>query len=446
MFFRRSAAVAAAALAAACLSAQAASAPASGGEPSAQALGSALPAATALRPESPVPVAGPSKEELPSDPKDFEAQRQAALAQLARWFMDDSTQAAAPGLAFSPGDEKAYAPAIAELRALRDQAALLRKGRAEGWDDWPSYADMAVLVASRLGVDPPESALPVFRERLRDPADALTPQEEAVRNGLAADILSPDFTKRYLYISDLVGLPGPDPRLASQATQAFVERIRRGRRRIRKVVVRKVEVAPPPRPVSVIDEVDWDKADELAQVAGHNARNWDRKPRESLWRYRRRLRRLRKHCYASVRRDLTALGFWDARIFHGYVPPTRWDRKRPIRAASFALAMAKVEAEQKKNDPLADKTTLRQLNLRVDPLVRGSIVVFSQSVCGYDAHSGHIEIVTSVDPLRAASYKFHNVTTECLVRASNENKVHVYVPLRLDPSRRASNGPTPTRS
>jgi hypothetical protein len=182
--------------------------------------------------------------------------------------------------------------------------------------------------------------------------------------------------------------------------------------------------------------VDWDKADELAEVADDNAHGWDRKPKETLRRYRRRLRHLRAHCYEWVRRDLTALGIWDADLFRGYVPPTRRDRKRPIRAASFALAMSKIESK----DDLLSKTSLRQLNLRVDPLVRGSIVVFSQSVCGYSPKNGHIEIITSLDPLEAASFKFHPVKLECLVKAANENKIHVYVPLRQDTAT-ASNQP-----
>lgn len=400
----------------------------------------AAQAAPAPSAEAPVAVSPKTEADLASDPQTFEARRGKALDDLRAWFLDQTGKLAEPKLIFSAADELTYPRPIAELRGLSAQAALIRDGRAEGWDDWQSYSDMAVLVAARLGVRPPEAALPVFKDRERLATDPLTPAEEAVRADLAADIRSPDFTRRYLYIDDLMGLPGPDPRLTS-ITQSVLVRIRRGRKRVRRLVKRKLELAPPPKPVSVIDQVDWDKADALADVADENAHGWDRKPKESLRRYRRRLRQLRKHCYASVRRDLAALGFWDAQIFRGDVPPTRYDRMRPIRAASFALAMAKVEAAQDKNDPMADKTTLRQLNLRIDPLVRGSIVVFSQSVCGYDARNGHIEIITSLDPLRAASYKFHNVTTECLVRASNENKVHVYVPLRLDPQRRASAAP-----
>jgi hypothetical protein len=288
---------------------------------------------------------------------------------------------------------------------------------------------MIVFVARRLGIDPPETAIPVYRGRLRGAADALTPDEQSLRTQLLADAQKAGGRKRYLFISDLVGSPNPD--WAAPQERVVIVRTKRGKKV--KKVVRPPETAPPPKPVSVIAQVDWQKADELAEVADDNAHGWDRKPRESLRRYRRRLRRLRAHCYEWVRRDLTALGIWDANLFRGYVPATRRDRKRPIRAASFALAMAKVEEKES----LAAQTSLRQLNLRVDPLVRGAIVVFSQSVCGYSPRNGHIEIITSVEPLQAASFKFHPVKTECLIKAANENKVHIYVPLK--PAGLASN-------
>ena len=36
-----------------------------------------------------------------------------------------------------------------------------------------------------------------------------------------------------------------------------------------------------------------------------------------------------------------------------------------------------------------------------------------------NVRNGHIEIITSVEPLQAASFKFHPVKTECLVEAGN---------------------------
>jgi hypothetical protein len=95
--------------------------------------------------------------------------------------------------------------------------------------------------------------------------------------------------------------------------------------------------------------------------------------------------------------------------------------------------MNKLES-RRLQDPFADRQApLRRLDLRVDPLVRGAIVVFDRSVCGHDARSGHIEVISSVAPLRASSFKFHEVKLDCLARAANEGKVHIYVPRRLDP-------------
>jgi len=340
--------------------------------------------------------------------------RGAALAEMRRRFLD-------PGLRSEADDaldvDLAELPA---LESLRDEAEFVRAGRVEDFDDWAAYADMVVRVAARLGVNPPESALALYHGRVRPAGAALSAAESRARSSLLAEISEPSFAKRYVYINGLMDTaqpeaPAPPPPAKTKSKKGRKTRVARG-----------PELAPPPKPVSVIARIDWDKTDELADVADGNAHNWDRRSGESARKYARRLKRLRKHCYEWVRRDIAALGLWDDRLFRGEVAGTRRDPKRPIRAASFALAMAKVQAAE----PLIARTPIRELNLRVDPIVRGAILVFSQSVCGYDARSGHIEIVTSVVPLRAASYKFHDVKSDCLERASAQNKVHVYVPLR----------------
>jgi hypothetical protein len=346
--------------------------------------------------------------------------RAEALAEMRAAFMD-------PGLRSEPSDAATLDIAsYAELESLRQEAEFVRAGRVDAFDDWATYADMVVRVATRLRVEPPESALALYRTRIRPASSPLTAAESRARSSLLGQISEPDFQKRYLYITGLVDSPAPA--VAAAPPPPPPAKGRKGKRRRKHRVARGPELAPPPKDVSVIARIDWDKTDELADVADGNARNWDRRKGESRRRYARRLRRLRKHCYAWVRRDIAALGLWDDRLFRGEVPGTRHDPNRAIRAASFALAMAKVQAAE----PLIARTPLRELNLRVDPIVRGAILVFSQSVCGYDRRSGHIEIVTSVLPLRAASYKFHAVKPGCLVRASQENKVHVYVPLRTE--------------
>ncbi|MFI5346222.1 MAG: hypothetical protein ACHQ51_07600 [Elusimicrobiota bacterium] len=368
----------------------------------------AVPHAAAQDPARTDAVAEPSK-----------ASRSAAVAEMRRRFLD-------PGLRSEADDALAMDVAsYSELEPLRDEAEFVRAGRVEAFDDWAIYADMVVRVAGRLGVNPPESALALYRGRRRPADEALTAAESRARSALLAEISEPSFAKRYYYVTGLVDTLQPEvaPPAPAPATKS---RSKKGsKRRVR--VARAPELAPPPKQVSVIGRIDWDKTDELADVADGNAHNWDRHNGESPRKYARRLKRLRKHCYEWVRRDIAALGLWDDRLFRGEVS-TRRDPKRPIRAASFALAMAKVQAAE----PLIARTPIRELNLRVDPIVRGAILVFSQSVCGYDRRSGHIEIVTSVLPLRAASYKFHDVKSECLVRASQQNKVHVYVPLRSE--------------
>lgn len=350
------------------------------------------------------------------------AARRAALSELRRRFLETAPRSEDP--AADAGLDLEQDGPLASLRAEVD---FLRAGRVDGFDDWPTYADMVVYVAARLGVTPPESALARYRGRVRPANAPLAPEEARERSFLLGKIEDPEFAKRYLYIPGVIDAPQPEVAEAPPPPPP-IKKGKKGRQA--KSSPRGPELAPPPKPVSVIDRVDWDVTEQLAEVADDNAHNWDRRAKENARHYARRLRRLRKHCYEWVRRDITALGLWDDRLFRGEVPGTRRDPKRPIRAASFALAMAKVQAA----DPLAARTPLRELNLRVDPLVRGAIVVFAQNVCGFDRRNGHIEIVTSVVPLRAASYKFHDLKSDCMARASEQNKLHVYVPLRRETS------------
>lgn len=354
-------------------------------------------------------------------PATFEARQKALVQSLRAWFMDDESKLSEPAIEFSTDEDHEHVADIGTLRALAEQIRFLKKGRAPQLDDWQQYSDMAALVARRLNIKPAEAAIPVYRGKLRNDDDAPAPSEKLVHDELVSQEKTPGIAKRYLFIADLIGTQAPE--WAPPQRRVVVTRNKKGKK-IKKVI-EPPEMAPPPKSESVIAKIDWDKADELAEVADDNARGWDRKPKESLKRYRRRLRHLRAHCYEWVRRDMTALGIWDANLFRGYVPATRRDRSRPIRAASFAIAMAKIQS----SDKLAAKTTLRELNPRVDPLVRGAILVFAPKVCDYSARSGHIEIITSVEPLQAASYKFHPVKPDCLVKAVNENKMHVYVPL-----------------
>lgn len=356
---------------------------------------------------------------------DAPSTRREAVKELRRRFLSPVVRsedpAAAGGLDLAP---------FSGLDALQDEVEFLHAGRVDGFDDWPTYADMIVYVAGKLGVKPPESALAVYHGRVRPASETLTPGEARARSALLGAISEPGFVKRYLYIPYLIDTAQPELAQAPPPPpEPPAKKGRKGKKRRKTRVARGPELAPPPKQVSVLEQIDWDVTEELADVADNNAHNWDRRKGETARKYARRLRRLRKHCYEWVRRDITALGLWDDRLFRGdAVAGTRRDPKRAIRAASFALAMAKVEA----TETLASRTPLRELNLRVDPIVRGSILVFAQTACGSDRKSGHIEIVTSVVPLRAASYKFHDVRSDCLVRAAAENLVHVYVPLRRD--------------
>lgn len=377
----------------------------------------ALAAAFILAAARPCAAAAPVSTDDPA------STRRAAIAALRERFL-----AAAPRTEDPTAEDPLGLETDEKLSSLRAEVDFLGGGRVDGFDDWPTYADMVVYVARRLGVSPPESALARYRGRVRPAGLPLSAEEARERSFLLGKIEDPEFVKRYLYIPGVIDQPQPQVAEAPPPP-APSKKGKKGRRKA--AAPRGPELAPPPKPISVIDKIDWETTEQLAEVADDNAHNWDRRAKESARHYARRLKRLRKHCYEWVRRDITALGLWDDRLFRGEVPGTRRDPKRPIRAASFALAMAKVQAA----DPLAARTPLRELNLRVDPLVRGAIVVFSQNVCGFDRRNGHIEIVTSVVPLRAASYKFHELKSDCMARASEANKLHVYVPLKRDEPR-----------
>ncbi|HEX4046691.1 MAG TPA: hypothetical protein VH309_02595, partial [Elusimicrobiota bacterium] len=236
---------------------------------------------------------------------------------------------------------------------------------------------------------------------------------------LAADVRNKTYKSRYLFLADVVATPVPPLRTA------VPRRGKRGRRR-------RAAVSPPPEPKgppeSVLGSIDWDRAQELASAAQEGAEGWY--TATSRKRARREQRKRRGRCYAWVRMALQQTGLWTDE-YRDEVP-VRGDRRRPRRAFSFAWAMNTMETEEEKDPADAPKPPLRRLDLRVDPLVIGSIVVFDRNVCGFNSRSGHIEVISSLDPLRASSYKFHDVKLPCLIGAAIAGRVHVYVPRRMD--------------
>ncbi|MDD5629459.1 MAG: hypothetical protein PHU21_10375 [Elusimicrobia bacterium] len=345
------------------------------------------------------------------DPAFMASLRREFLAQARACFLDPTGATPLPSmdLPFPRYFADLFAADIADLDSLASQIAYLAAGR--GPEDMSTYADMVVHVARRLGIEPPESALPAFRGRVRPRDRVLTSQQEQGRTGLSAAVREPNLGRRILYVVDAFGKPAAAP---SQPAAPSRKR-RRGR----------APVAPPPEPQapagSALAEIDWERADELALTAAEGADGWNRRTR----------RRRRGRCYEWVRMALQKTGLWT----DGYRSEVtgKGDWRRPRRAYSFAWAMNILESREQK-DPFAGRQApLRRLDLRVDPLVKGAIVVFDRRVCGFNNRSGHIEVISSVEPLRASSYKFHEVKLDCLAKAAMSGQVHIYVPRRLDP-------------
>ena len=359
-----------------------------------------------------------------ADPRAFDALRERFLALARSSYLDKTGRTPLPSLDLLEPAAAAFAQDVAGLRSLAEQAAYIETGR--GAESLSDYAEMAVLVAARLGIAPPESALAVYRDRVRPPAQGLAPRQIQSSSDLLADVRRRARKARCLYLDGLIGAPIPAVKEEAKTASA-------GRRGAR-VKRRRAAVAPPPEPQgsaeSVLDSVDWDRAEALASAAEQGAQGWYSASSRKRARHEQRKRKGR--CYEWVRRALQATGLWtDA--YRDEVT-LRGDRRRPRRAFSFAWAMNALETRAQKNPAAARKAPLRRLDLRVDPLIIGSVVVFDRNVCGYNARSGHIEVVSSIEPLRASSYKFHEVKLPCLVAAANAGRVHVYVPRRMDPS------------
>jgi hypothetical protein len=347
----------------------------------------------------------------PIDPEVMAKESRAFKATARTAFLDPAAPLPNTGFPFSRAFSEAFAKDISELVSLAAQVAYVRLGR--GPEDISAYADMVAHVAARLGIDPPESALPRYRGRTRPADQPLTPRQEQGFSELTEAVSSPEFRKRFLYVADIYGQPPPSEAPAQPAAKA-----RKGRKR-------RAAVRPPPEPKgpteSVLEVIDWKRAEELAAAADDGADGWNRRTR----------RHRRGRCYEWVRMALQKTGLWTDDYRSEVTAQGDW--RRPRRAYSFAWAMNKLEA-RRLQDPFAQRQApLRRLDLRVDPLVRGAIVVFDRSVCGHDARSGHIEVISSVNPLRASSFKFHEIKLECLAKAANDGKVHIYVPHRLDP-------------
>jgi hypothetical protein len=358
-----------------------------------------------------------------ADPQAFKALRDAYLLQARASFLDKNGKTALPDGAFPPEFSPAFATEIEALRSLGAQAACVEAGR--GAEDLTSYAARVVLAASRLGINPPETALAVYRDRVRPADRVLDPRESAGCAELAAAASQPAKT-RFVYLTDLIG------REAVAAAPALPPVVLKGGKGKKGRKRRRVVVAPPPEPQrapeSVLASIDWSRAEDLAEAAEEGAQGWY--SASTRKRARREQRRRRGRCYEWVRMALQETGLW-TNEYRAEVPQ-RGDWRRPRRAFSFAWAMNKLETEEQKDPAAARKAPLQRLDLRVDPLVIGSILVFDRSVCGFNASSGHIEVVSSIEPLRASSYKFHEVKLPCLVAAASTGRLHVYVPRRQD--------------
>ena len=402
-----------------------------------QAPASSAPAAQMSAPAVPTaatPAPASSGTVTAVDPHAIDSPREHFLARARASYLDKTGKTALPALEIPAPVAEAFASDVAALKTLEAQAAFVETGR--GAESVPDYADMVVLVAARLGVKPPESALSVYRDRVRSSSQTLTSEMTQASAQLTADVHQRAYKSRYLYLSDVVATP-----VASlKPIVKIVSSGRRGGKRKRQRVV----VAPPPEPQgpaeSVLDTVDWDRAEELASVAENGAQGWY-KP-ASRKKVRREQRKRRGRCYEWVRMALQETGLWTDE-YRDEVPQ-RGDWRRPRRAFSFAWAMNALETREQKDPAAARKAPLRRLDLRVDPLVIGSIIVFDRNVCGFNASSGHIEVVSSIEPLRASSYKFHEVKLPCLIGAANAGRVHVYVPRRTDlpvPAHAASSAP-----
>jgi hypothetical protein len=367
-----------------------------------------------------------------ADPRAFDAARERFLALARDSYLDKTGRKPLPEPDFTEPAAAAFSADVATLKAIARQAAYVEAGR--GSESLPDYADMVVLVAARLGVKPPESALAVYRDRVRVSTQSLTPDQLQGSSELAADVRRRAYKSRYLYLADMVGAPAPAAATAAPA----------GRRGARSKH-RRAAVAPPPEPqesaASVLESVDWDRAEALASAAEEGAQGWY--AASSRKRVRREQRKRRGRCYEWVRMALQETGLWTDEYRDEVT--RRGDQRRPRRAFSFAWAMNLLETREQKDPTAPPKMPLRRLDLRVDPLVIGSIIVFDRNVCGFNARSGHIEVVSSIEPLRASSYKFHEVKLPCLVAAANAGRVHVYVPRRMDlPRAPASVSPPPT--
>ena len=388
-------------------------------------LASLVPAAA----PSPVPAAVPAV--IPAatvssatvvDAHAFDVPRQHFLFLARGSFLDKTGRTPLPPLEIPEPLAAAFASDVAALKSLASQAAFIEAGR--GAETLPDYADMVVLVAGRLGVKPPEAALTVYRDRVRSSSQTLTSELIQAASQLTADVRQRTYKSRYLFLSDLVGIPMASVKPAAK----IVSSGRRGAKNKR----RRTVVAPPPEPQgpaeSVLDSVDWDRAEELASVAEEGAQGWY--AAASRKRARREQRKRKGRCYEWVRMALQETGLWTDEYRNEV--PQRGDFRRPRRAFSFAWAMNALETREQKDPAAARKAPLRRLDLRVDPLVIGSIIVFDRNVCGFNAKSGHIEVVSSIEPLRASSYKFHEVKLPCLIGAANAGRVHIYVPRRTD--------------
>ena len=369
--------------------------------------------------------------------RDFDVLRMSFLAGARESYLDKTGRKPLPPLEVPARLAEAFPSDVAALKSLTGQAAFIEAGR--GAEGIPVYADMAVLVAGRLGIKPPEAVLGVYRDRVRVSTEPPTAEQALGDAELTAEVRQRNYHPHYLYLADVVAVAVPP----LKPTVRIVTVVRHGKKFKRRRVVASVAPAEPQGPAeSVLDSIDWDRAEELASAAEEGAQGWYSSSTRK--KARREQRKRRGRCYEWVRMALQETGLW-TNSYRDEVP-LRGDRRRSRRAFSFAWAMNALETREQKDPAAARKAPLRRLDLRIDPLVIGSIIVFDRNVCGFNSRSGHIEVVSSIEPLRASSYKFHELKLPCLIGAANAGRAHVYVPRRVEPapSAEASAPPSPT--
>lgn len=182
--------------------------------------------------------------------------------------------------------------------------------------------------------------------------------------------------------------------------------------------------AAPPAPAAqtasdggVLSYLDQSKAAQLARYVRDRARGFAGK------------------CLQAVGDAMIAVGVMTEDMYQRLMPLRRGSHGATHYAADMAPALNQF---LNSNDGPSSQVRLRRIStpdlqswFARGTLPLGATIIYGPGVCGFSRTAGHIEVVTSQNPLRATSDGVEGVDLDCIRAEEPIGRVNIYVPAKI---------------